>query len=175
MGGHPLIDFCNTYIEHSDRVEDKIDSTKAAEECLEELFRIKTQLSRAGLLQLRQLRQTMRFYFEAGLQKKNDKTQIDRLNKQLSKISLVLKVKPDFSVTMVSEKKELLFRQGIMEQFYRLNLSLDRKRIKKCENPHCSHLFFDDSKNQSRRWCSMRSCGNIMKARRFYDRLRKKS
>lgn len=32
----------------------------------------------------------------------------------------------------------------------------------------CGYLFVDTSKNHSRRWCSMESCGNRAKARRFY-------
>jgi predicted RNA-binding Zn ribbon-like protein len=36
-------------------------------------------------------------------------------------------------------------------------------RIKKCENPDCSILFFDDSQSGNRRWCSMDRCGNLAK------------
>jgi predicted RNA-binding Zn ribbon-like protein len=32
---------------------------------------------------------------------------------------------------------------------------------------HCRWLFLDTSKNHSRRWCSMNSCGSIMKMRRY--------
>lgn len=32
---------------------------------------------------------------------------------------------------------------------------------------HCRWLFLDTSKNRSRRWCSMNSCGSIMKMRRY--------
>jgi predicted RNA-binding Zn ribbon-like protein len=36
-------------------------------------------------------------------------------------------------------------------------------RIKECENPDCSLLFFDDSQSGRRRWCSMGRCGNLAK------------
>ncbi len=36
----------------------------------------------------------------------------------------------------------------------------------------CGWLFVDRSKNHSRRWCSMRDCGNRAKARRHYRRTR---
>ncbi len=49
----------------------------------------------------------------------------------------------------------------------------DLSRIKKCENPECSLHFYDTSKNRSRRWCSMAACGNVMKARAHYRRLRR--
>ncbi|MEW6230587.1 MAG: CGNR zinc finger domain-containing protein [Bacillota bacterium] len=35
------------------------------------------------------------------------------------------------------------------------------------------HLWFlDTTRNHSRRWCSMRDCGNRVKVRRFYNRKR---
>jgi predicted RNA-binding Zn ribbon-like protein len=48
----------------------------------------------------------------------------------------------------------------------------DRARIRVCEAPDCVWLFFDGSKNRSRRWCDMNQCGNRMKARRHYERSR---
>ncbi|QQZ08518.1 CGNR zinc finger domain-containing protein [Heyndrickxia vini] len=41
-------------------------------------------------------------------------------------------------------------------------------RVKKCEGYPCGWLFFDTSRNRSRRWCSMADCGNRAKAKRFY-------
>src|ERR1700735_2051557 len=39
----------------------------------------------------------------------------------------------------------------------------------------CGWLFIDDSKNASRRWCSMQSCGNRAKALRHYLRSKNSS
>jgi predicted RNA-binding Zn ribbon-like protein len=39
-----------------------------------------------------------------------------------------------------------------------------------CEAPDCEWLFLDHSRNRSRRWCDMTSCGNRQKARRHYQR-----
>jgi predicted RNA-binding Zn ribbon-like protein len=36
----------------------------------------------------------------------------------------------------------------------------------------CAWLFIDETRNRSRRWCSMSSCGNRAKARRHYQRTR---
>jgi predicted RNA-binding Zn ribbon-like protein len=47
----------------------------------------------------------------------------------------------------------------------------DLDRVGECADDHgCGYLFFDTSRNQSRRWCSMESCGNRAKARRHYRR-----
>lgn len=45
----------------------------------------------------------------------------------------------------------------------------DLDRVGECADDHgCGYLFFDTSRNHSRRWCSMESCGNRAKARRHY-------
>lgn len=41
-------------------------------------------------------------------------------------------------------------------------------KLKRCANDRCQWLFLDDSKNGSRRWCSMSACGNRAKAHRHY-------
>jgi predicted RNA-binding Zn ribbon-like protein len=46
-----------------------------------------------------------------------------------------------------------------------------RGRLKQCPEPDgCGWLFLDTSKSGTRRWCSMRTCGNVSKARRHYRR-----
>ena len=46
-------------------------------------------------------------------------------------------------------------------------------RVKECPGlGDCGWLFFDTSKNGSRRWCSMEGCGNRAKGRRHYQRSR---
>lgn len=42
------------------------------------------------------------------------------------------------------------------------------ERIRQCANEKCLWLFLDESKNGTRRWCDMTSCGNRAKARRHY-------
>lgn len=43
-------------------------------------------------------------------------------------------------------------------------------RLKRCAEHACAWVFWDSSKNRSRRWCSMRVCGNRTKARRYATR-----
>ena len=43
----------------------------------------------------------------------------------------------------------------------------DWLRLKLCSSPTCRWAFFDRSRNHSSRWCTMASCGNREKARRF--------
>lgn len=46
------------------------------------------------------------------------------------------------------------------------------RRIRLCANPDCGWLFIDASKNGTRRWCDMSSCGNRAKARRHYEKIK---
>ena len=48
-------------------------------------------------------------------------------------------------------------------------------RIKACADAACGALFYDDSRNRSRRWCVMEDCGNRAKARRHYERHRQRN
>ena len=53
-------------------------------------------------------------------------------------------------------------------------LTSDRvSRLKECANDGCGWLFLDTSRNRSRRWCDMRDCGNRVKARRHYQRIKR--
>jgi CGNR zinc finger protein len=47
-------------------------------------------------------------------------------------------------------------------------------RLKRCANSDCGWMFVDLSKNQSRQWCEMRTCGNRANLRRYRERLRKR-
>ena len=50
--------------------------------------------------------------------------------------------------------------------------SEELKTVRFCEAADCEWLFLDNSRNRSRRWCDMKSCGNRAKARRHYQRAR---
>ena len=46
-------------------------------------------------------------------------------------------------------------------------------RMKACAHDPCSWAFYDQSKNRSKRWCRMDTCGNIEKARAHRARQRR--
>jgi len=51
----------------------------------------------------------------------------------------------------------------------RANLAL----VRRCGNPDCVLFFYDGTRNHRRQWCSMGTCGNLMKVRAFRKRHRK--
>ncbi len=48
----------------------------------------------------------------------------------------------------------------------------ERPLVRECGAADCVWLFMDATRNRSRQWCSMTSCGNREKARRHYRRLK---
>jgi predicted RNA-binding Zn ribbon-like protein len=44
------------------------------------------------------------------------------------------------------------------------------RRLKACPGRHCGWVFYDHSRNQSGRWCSMKVCGDREKSRAHYQR-----
>ncbi|MHB0875705.1 MAG: CGNR zinc finger domain-containing protein [Anaerolineae bacterium] len=50
--------------------------------------------------------------------------------------------------------------------------SREIERVRRCAGDPCGWLFLDESRNRSRRWCTMSGCGNRAKAKRHYERRR---
>jgi len=42
----------------------------------------------------------------------------------------------------------------------------ERERIRVCDGDHCEIVFYDESRSNNRRWCSMQRCGNRAKVRK---------
>jgi len=61
-----------------------------------------------------------------------------------------------------------LFLDPIIKSAADLLVSSELKRVKQCADDACGWLFMDKSRNNSRRWCSMKDCGNRAKAHRHY-------
>lgn len=52
-------------------------------------------------------------------------------------------------------------------------LEKETARFRICGNPDCLWVYYDDTRNRSKRFCDDKLCGNLMKVRRF--RARKKA
>lgn len=59
----------------------------------------------------------------------------------------------------------------ILRSAIRLITKGEHSRIGQCADDRgCGYLFYDTSRNRSRRWCTMASCGNRAKSQRHYAR-----
>jgi len=62
--------------------------------------------------------------------------------------------------------------QPLVESAVSLLTSPKLERLRRCGNSTCYWLFIDETKNHSRRWCEMASCGNVVKVRRHREKVR---
>ena len=49
---------------------------------------------------------------------------------------------------------------------------VQRLRLRRCENPVCRVVFYDDSRPGMRRWCSSKRCGDRIRTRLFRRRMK---
>lgn len=104
------------------------------------------------------------------------KTATDEINFILSSGGMVLRLEESPS----GFKKQAAYAFQSPEHFVvPLAVSLvdllesgDPSRIKQCANPRCRLFFYDQGKNKTRRWCSMKTCGNRRKSANVYARKR---
>jgi predicted RNA-binding Zn ribbon-like protein len=73
---------------------------------------------------------------------------------------------PNFSVRY-DDRSAAALLGPITESALDLFLRSDLLRLKQCPAADCGWLFYDRSKNNSRRWCDMATCGNRQKAAKF--------
>jgi len=103
---------------------------------------------------------------------KNRELLLKRLNKYLKFASTGLVIETsntDFELKASVDPNELTsVLNPIIWEAVNLLTHLDRFRIKSCGDKACGWVFLDTSKNKSRQWCDMKSCGNRAKARKFY-------
>jgi predicted RNA-binding Zn ribbon-like protein len=59
---------------------------------------------------------------------------------------------------------------AVAESAVELMASGDSRRLKTCSNPDCSWMFYDDTVNRSRQFCSTTPCGSLIRVRRFRAR-----
>lgn len=100
---------------------------------------------------------------------------LETLNAALAEALSRARIDPShdgFSWGWVDEKLSLdRMMWSILRATAELLVSDDLKRIGECADDRgCGYLFFDNSRNRSRRWCSMESCGNRAKVQRHYHR-----
>lgn len=185
VGGHPALDFLNTIhdwtvAEPRDHLADFRTALRFGE-AAGLLTRPETGIlrqSRAGpaeLERLRKLRRVLERIFRARLSRQQPAAEdLEVLSGELvdaaraarwtrGQATLERRIDPEAA-------KAGLLRLRIADAAAGLLASDERGRLKAC--PACGWFFLDTSKNRSRRWCSMTTCGSIMKARSYYRRHR---
>lgn len=57
----------------------------------------------------------------------------------------------------------------VMSSFVEVLTKYDIDRIRKCQNPDCWWIFYDQSKNNSRKWCCNK-CSSLIKVRKYREK-----
>ncbi|MEJ2864274.1 CGNR zinc finger domain-containing protein [Actinomycetospora flava] len=99
-----------------------------------------------------------------------DRDTADGLNEVLRHGRLRREVGPGGPVTRAeADSPAWLPAWSAAEDYLRL-VERAPDRIRRCAHDRCVLHFFDTSRNGTRRWCSMATCGNRVKASRHHQR-----
>lgn len=103
-----------------------------------------------------------------------DASDLEGLNKTLSVAPMILQIMGTESgfqlVTAPLQSGWASIGAEVTTSFVRLLTEGDPSRIRICENPDCKTVYYDETRNNSKRFCANNVCGNLMKVRRFRAR-----
>jgi predicted RNA-binding Zn ribbon-like protein len=190
IGGHPALDFINTVRdwtvpEPHDYLGKFADAIRFGEAAgllaREDALRLRRRTPQVELGRLRELRALLRRIFRKRLSgEAPGSADLGELSAELIEAARAtrLTVAPGACRSLIPIRREItveragdaLLRLRIAEESVALLVSDAMLRVKSC--PACGWFFLDVSKNRSRRWCSMDTCGAVVKARRYYRRLK---
>ena len=169
IAGHPAIDFLNTELVRDGVPADLLETPEDLRRWLAE-----AKLGDAGALgpsmlkQTKELRATIR-----RLIAKPRRSDIDALNAALARGRGSFRVEVKKSAVRThfhpDNPDPLFLIASAVADFL---ASEDVSLVKPCQGTNCVLLFYDTTKNHTRRWCSMAGCGNRMKAALHYRRSR---
>jgi predicted RNA-binding Zn ribbon-like protein len=130
----------------------------------------------AALRKGRELRQTVFDVFRAiAAQRAPTTGDLDVLNRYWKAASIhraVAHAGGDFRRVWVMDESDELERPlwPVVASAEELLTSGEVGLVRECGADTCSWLFLDHSRNKSRRWCDMKTCGNRAKAKRYYEK-----
>lgn len=188
-GGHAALDFLNTVRDWTadplhDYLNDFGDAVRFGHAAglldPEETLRLRERSGERELKRLKELRLLLRRIFSSCLAGKppgrEDLRVFGARFADVAHSTQFIAAAPARGARLISVRRKItaenaghaLLRFRVIESAATLMVSDSMLRFKSC--PTCGWFFIDVSKNGSRRWCSMRACGSVAKARRYYRR-----
>lgn len=185
VGGHPVLDFLNTIHDWTvpqprDYLADAGDAARLGETAglltRAEAGRLRRSPLSGELQQLRAMRAGLERTFRAVVTGRAPRAEdLDQLSRWAAQAAGAARLRASGGqvrrVVEVGPAGAPALRWRIVEMAVALLTSPRLERVKAC--PSCGWFFLDASKNGSRRWCSMTTCGSSAKSRRYYWRTRK--
>jgi predicted RNA-binding Zn ribbon-like protein len=163
---------------NSNNIEDEVDDFATAAGLGEFLKRKRLpgagHVSESDRRKAVELREALRALVLANNGGPLEQAAINTLNRYGDRLPLVASFARDGSAELVPAKDGVSGALAlIVAHVYAAMEKGSWHRLKACQNRGCHWAFYDHSKNQSGRWCTMRICGNRAKARAYVERRRK--
>ena len=196
-GGDPCLDFANTWGDRARPETDRLGAypdllafavqadllTQGDAAGLAVLAKAEPRLAATALGQARDLREVLYRLFSAVAARRDpDLADLERFNSALPEALSHLRLARRGAgyawtwVPVAAPPAPLTAPLWpILRSAADLLTSAERQQVRECGGSACSWLFLDRSRNRSRRWCSMESCGNRAKAQRHYHRRRREA
>jgi predicted RNA-binding Zn ribbon-like protein len=122
------------------------------------------------LAQLRDFRETLRDLLYANNREGDAPAAWERMRPFLASTRLSLAVSPASGLELRPEDKGPI--ASLLAIVYESQLIGTWPRLRACRRSSCRFAYYDYTKNGSRAWCSMATCGNQAKAQRRRQRER---
>ena len=124
------------------------------------------------LAQLRDFRETLRDLLFANNGEGDAPAAWERMQPFLASTRLSLAVNPARGLELRPEDKGPI--ASLLAVVYESELLGTWPRLRACRKATCRFAYYDQTKNASRAWCSMATCGNQAKAQRRRQRERER-
>ena len=130
-------------------------------------------LDAADVVRVAAVREALRSLLQVNAGEAPDGDAAALLDGEARRVSLCVRITADGSaqLTPVGEAVDRLIAR-IVVAIATHDVDGSWRRLKACADDTCLWAFYDNSKNGSGTWCSMRVCGNRAKARRHRERTR---
>lgn len=162
-----LRDFVNTYEPQVD--EESLPTSDALRAWLveQQLVPADAKVGDADLAATRVVREGFRNVLLSHAGHPPDPDAIDALRAVLAELPVRLDFDPD-DYRLVSTRTDPVGQAlgQLLDAVRQTSLDGTWPRLKVCARDTCRWAFYDASRNQVRRWCSMAGCGNFIKMRR---------
>lgn len=118
-------------------------------------------------------RESVRSLALANLDGDLDEETVTTLNRIVEPSLLSVHIGPDGSPTLRPRGEGVDLALGrLLSALYNAMVDGSWYRLKACSNDACRWLYYDHSKNRSKKWCTMETCGNVINARAYRQRRR---
>jgi len=171
LTGEPLsLDLANTRWLEEDEARDSLVTSAGTQDWLREVGLIRPEANldvvRKNLIQSRSIIREL-------LEHRADERYLRKLNAVLAKGAVLEQLSPRGSEEVYAVGDNWFASWTCARNLVHLFRTFPG-RIRRCANPVCVLYFLDATKNGTRRWCSMKTCGNRAKASRHYRRVKQR-